>query len=63
MVHPHEQVNFVQLMEENNVQYDIINRNVGLTLSRQFETNRMLRHWFPYNGRLGTERYYNHEVH
>lgn len=61
MVHPHEQVNFVQLMEENNVKYDIINRNVGLTLSRQFETNRMLRHWFPYNGRLGTERYYNHE--
>ncbi|XP_033159023.1 carboxypeptidase B [Drosophila mauritiana] len=61
MVHPQEQVNFVQLMDENNVQYDIINRNVGLTLSRQFETNRMLRQWFPYNGRLGTERYYNHE--
>ncbi|XP_039488641.1 carboxypeptidase B [Drosophila santomea] len=61
MVHPHEQVNFVQLMDDNNVDYDIINRNVGLTLSRQFETNQMLRQWFPYNGRLGTERYYSHE--
>ncbi|XP_017009388.2 carboxypeptidase B1 [Drosophila takahashii] len=61
MVHPDEQVNFVKLMDDNNVDYDILNRNVGLTLSRQFETNRMLRQWFPYNGRLGTERYYSHD--
>ncbi|XP_017063342.1 carboxypeptidase B [Drosophila eugracilis] len=61
MVHPDEQINFVKLMEENNVDYDILNRNVGLTLSRQFETNRMLRESVPYNGRLGTERYYTHD--
>uniref|UniRef100_A0A6P4DVS0 Zinc carboxypeptidase A 1-like n=1 Tax=Drosophila rhopaloa TaxID=1041015 RepID=A0A6P4DVS0_DRORH len=61
MVHPDEQVNFVRLMGDNNVDYDIINRDVGLTLSRQFETDRMLREWFPYNGRLGTERYYSHD--
>ncbi|XP_016977160.1 carboxypeptidase B [Drosophila rhopaloa] len=60
MVHPDEQVNFVRLMGENNVAYDIVNRDVGLTLRRQFETDRMLRQWFPYNGRLGTERYYSH---
>jgi len=61
MVHPDEQISFVKLMDDNNVVYDILNRNVGLTLSRQFETNRKLRQWFPYNGRLGTERYYNHD--
>ncbi|XP_017122408.1 carboxypeptidase B [Drosophila elegans] len=61
MVHPDEQVNFVKLMAENNAAYDVLNRNVGLTLSRQFEMNQMLRQWFPYNGRLGTERYYTHD--
>ncbi|KAH8305657.1 hypothetical protein KR059_005084 [Drosophila kikkawai] len=60
MVHPQEQVNFVKLMDEHNANYEIVNRNVGLTLSRQFDTDRMLRNWFPYNGRLGTERYYSH---
>ncbi|KAH8294326.1 hypothetical protein KR054_010984 [Drosophila jambulina] len=60
MVHPQEQVNFVKLMDEHNVNYEIVNRNVGLTLSRQFDADRMLRNRFPYKGKLGTERYYSH---
>ncbi|KAH8379797.1 hypothetical protein KR009_007305 [Drosophila setifemur] len=60
MVHPEEQVNFVQLMDERSVAYALRNRNVGLTLSRQFAKDRMLRQWLPYNGRLGTERFYTH---
>ncbi|XP_017041460.1 carboxypeptidase B [Drosophila ficusphila] len=61
MVHPKEQVNFVKLMDKHNADYDIIDGDVGLTLSSDFETNRMLRERFPYNGRLGTERYYTHD--
>ncbi|KAH8322419.1 hypothetical protein KR067_004376 [Drosophila pandora] len=60
MVHPEEQLNFVQLMAHRSVSYEVVNHNVGLTLSRQFEENRMLRQSYPYNGRLGTERYYTH---
>ncbi|XP_017041461.1 carboxypeptidase B-like [Drosophila ficusphila] len=61
MVHPEEQVNFEKLMEENNADYDIISRDVALTLSSEYEANRMLRERIPYNGRLGTERYYTHD--
>lgn len=61
MVHPEAQVEFVQLLDEQPLSYKVTNRDVGLTLRRAFETNRDLRHWFPYNGRLGTERYYTHD--
>lgn len=61
MVHPEAQVEFVQLLDGQPLSYKVTNHDVGLTLRRAFETNRDLRHWFPYNGRLGTERYYTHD--
>lgn len=61
MVHPEAQVEFVQLLEEKTLSCKVVNRDVGLTLRREFETNRNLRHWLPYNGRLSTERYYTHD--
>ncbi|KAH8398787.1 hypothetical protein KR222_003919, partial [Zaprionus bogoriensis] len=61
MVHPEAQVEFVGLLDEQSLSYKVVNRDVGLTLRRQFETNRNLRNWFPYNGRLGTERFYTHD--
>ncbi|EDW26335.1 GL26418 [Drosophila persimilis] len=62
MVHPEEQVNFVQLMDGHSLSYKVLNNNVGFTLRRQFARNRILRNRFPYtgNGRLGTERFYSH---
>ncbi|KAH8270236.1 hypothetical protein KR018_006102 [Drosophila ironensis] len=60
MVHPEEQLNFIQLMAEHSLRYEVLDRNVGLTLSRQFANDRELRQLLPYNGTLSTERYYSH---
>ncbi|SPP77182.1 carboxypeptidase B [Drosophila guanche] len=62
MVHPEEQLNFVQLLDGHSLNYRVLNSNVGRTLRRQFATDRKLRNKFPYrgNGRLGTERFYSH---
>ncbi|XP_051859540.1 uncharacterized protein LOC117572446 [Drosophila albomicans] len=61
MVHPDAQPEFVELLDEHTLNYKIVNRDVGLTLRREFEMNRNLRNWFPYQGRLGTERFYTHD--
>ncbi|XP_064539840.1 carboxypeptidase B1 [Drosophila montana] len=58
MVHPEAQPEFIELLNGHTLSYKIVNHDVGLTLRRQFEANRMLRNWYPYQGRLGTERYY-----
>lgn len=61
MVNPKAQVEFFKLMEEQAVSFKVINSDVGVTLRDEFETNQKLRTLFPYNGRLGTERYYTHD--
>ncbi|KAL7733179.1 hypothetical protein ACLKA6_004693 [Drosophila palustris] len=61
MVHPEAQPEFVELLDDHTLAYKVVNRDVGLTLRREFETNRNLRNWFPYEGRLGTDRYYSHD--
>ncbi|XP_002062149.2 carboxypeptidase B [Drosophila willistoni] len=61
MVHPDAQPQFVDLMNEQAVNYKIINNDVGHTLRNHYEKNQKLRNLYPFEGRLGTERYYTHD--
>ncbi|KAH8365478.1 hypothetical protein KR093_001181 [Drosophila rubida] len=58
MVHPEAQAEFMQLLGNNGWNHKVINHDVGLDLRSAFETNRNLRKRFPYEGRVGTNRYY-----
>lgn len=60
LVHPDAQPEFIELLNGNTLSYKIVNHDAGLSLHREFETNRKLRNAHPYRGRLGTERYYSH---
>ncbi|EDV97049.1 carboxypeptidase B [Drosophila grimshawi] len=61
MVHPEAQPEFIQLLDGHTLSYKIVNQDVGSTLRREFDMNRMLRNRYPFQGRLGTERYYSHD--
>jgi len=61
MVHSAAQDDFFKLLKDHTFTLQVVNRDVGLTLRREFETNRNLRKWYPYEGRVGTDRYYTHD--
>ncbi|KAH8302212.1 hypothetical protein KR044_004077, partial [Drosophila immigrans] len=48
-------------MKNNNWNHTISNDDVGLDLRNAFETNRKLSLTFPYEGQVGTDRYYKFE--
>ncbi|TDG52923.1 hypothetical protein AWZ03_000466 [Drosophila navojoa] len=61
LVHPDAQADILKLLNANMMNYKIVHNDVGLWLQRDFEMNQKLRNLYPYQGKLGTERYYSHD--
>lgn len=62
VVNPDNLKEFETVLDKNNLDYQIIDKNVGKTLTCNFEVNRLKKNLNPYKGqgRLSTERYYSH---
>lgn len=62
IVKPSYQQEFENVLKTNGFAFQILDTNVGQTLVRNFEVNRLKKNLNPYSGqgRLSTERYYSH---
>lgn len=62
IVAPHILQDFKNTLQEYNCNFKLLDEDVGKTLKRNFEVNRLKKNLKPYNGqgRLSTERYYSH---
>ncbi|XP_065360646.1 carboxypeptidase B1 [Calliphora vicina] len=62
IVEPNSLKEFENALEKYQLEYKLLDEDVGKTLTRNFEVNRLMKTLKPYKGqeRLSTERYYSH---
>lgn len=58
MLPPQKQKEFLQVLDEHQISFLLVNENVGKTLEKEFYTNRRTR---PITPKLGTDRFHSHD--